>query len=475
MSETALTTGTTTGQTGPGQRGPRPLTRSIGVIGGTLLTLTCMTPASSLFVIVPPLFGSLGTGTALTIALAGLLCVGIALCYGELGTLVPSAGGEYAMLGTLTGRFAGWLAFAVSLVVVMIIPPIMAIGVGAYLSPVVQVSGPVAGGLVLLLATVTGLLNLRANAWITGVFLVVEVVAAAVVAVLGFGHANKPVSVLLQPTAGADLVAPLAIIAGLAVALFVLQGFTTAVYLSEELDNPRRTVSRTVLATLAIGGLVVLVPVVAIILGAPDADTLAAGDLSALVSGWSTPEVGAFISLCIAAAIVNACVVMVIQNSRVLYASARDRAWPEPVNRALGVVSRRFDAPWVATLVVGLPGAALCFVPVATLNGVTGVAVVALYLSVSLAALAVRGRKHRHRPAWRMPLWPAVPIAVSAVLIYVLGVQSVADLLVVGVVLVAAALYWLLYLRPRADTRWIVSLPSDMGATEPGAGSVFPA
>src|SRR4051812_38722629 len=36
------------------------LTRSIGVVGGTLLTLSCLTPASSLFVIVPDSFASLG-------------------------------------------------------------------------------------------------------------------------------------------------------------------------------------------------------------------------------------------------------------------------------------------------------------------------------------------------------------------------------------------------------------------------------
>src|SRR6266487_522149 len=85
---------------------PRPLTRSIGVLGGTLLTLSCLTPASSLFVVVPPLLGQTGTGTVLTIVLAAVLCIGVALCYSELGTLVPSAGGEYAMVGVLAGRFA---------------------------------------------------------------------------------------------------------------------------------------------------------------------------------------------------------------------------------------------------------------------------------------------------------------------------------------------------------------------------------
>ena len=78
---------------------PQKLKRSIGVVGGTLLTLSCVTPASSLFVLVPASFASLGTGTALTLLIAMVLCVGVAWCYSELGTLIPSAGGEYAMAG----------------------------------------------------------------------------------------------------------------------------------------------------------------------------------------------------------------------------------------------------------------------------------------------------------------------------------------------------------------------------------------
>ena len=60
------------------------------------------------------------------------------------------------------------------------------------------------------------------------------------------------------------------VVSGLAIALFITQGFSTAVYLSEEMENPRRNVARTVLATLAISAVVILVPVVAITLGAPD-------------------------------------------------------------------------------------------------------------------------------------------------------------------------------------------------------------
>ncbi|MEV5712461.1 APC family permease [Amycolatopsis mediterranei] len=436
----------------------RTLTRSIGVGGGTLLTLSCVTPASSLFVLVPPLFADLGTGTALAIALAVLLCVGIACCYSELGTLVPSAGGEYAMVTTVANRFAGWLTFVLSFVVILVVPPIIAIGVADYVAAVADIDPSVAGALVMLAGTVMGLLNLRSNAWITGIFLVVELVAVFAVSLLGFTHTTQSPAVLVEPSLGTSGIGLIAVVAGLAVALFVVQGFSTAVYLAEEMREPRRTVARTVFWTLGISAVVILVPVVAITLAVPDTAALAGVDLTALVTGWSGSAAGVAIGLCIAAAIVNAVIVMVIQNSRVLDASARDRAWPAPVSRAMSVVSERFGSPWVATLVTGLSEAVLCFVPVATLSGVTGVAVVALYLSVAATALGARRAAHRKPHVWRMPAWPLVPSLAAAALAYVLVEQSALDLGITAAVLLVSALYWWGYLRRRPG-RWVVTVP----------------
>ena len=444
---------------------PKALKRSIGVVGGTLLTLSCVTPASTLFVVVPDLFGSLGTATALTIAIGSLLCIAVAFCYSELGTLIPSAGGEYAMVSTMAGRLAGWLVFVLSLLVVMIVPPVIAMGTADYLAPVVHLDPAIAGAGVMLLATLAGLLDLRANAWITGIFLVLEVIAAAVVAVLGFAHSERGAgSLVSMQVAGSgghtDTVTAMLVVSGLAIALFVTQGFSTAVYLSEELEHPRRNVARTVLATLAISTVIILVPVVAITMGASDLSTLTGGDISSMVTAWSNSAVGTFVSLCVALAIINAGIVMVIQNSRVLFASARDKAWPEPVNNVFAKLGR-FGSPWVATLAVGVPGALLCFVNLDTLYGVTGVSVTGMYLLVAVAALLSRRGHHKHTPAWRMPLWPAMPILLIAVLAYILSQQETSYLLWTGGITAVATLYWAFYLRPRRETRWLVSLPED--------------
>ncbi|CAM5243289.1 APC family permease [Streptomyces violaceorubidus] len=157
-------------------------------------------------------------------------------------------------------------------------------------------------------------------------------------------------------------------------------------------------------------------------------------------------------SLCVALAIVNAGIVMVIQTTRAV--RLRPRQGLARPGQGLFARLGRFGSPWVATLAVGVPGAALCYVNLDTLYGVTGVSVTAMYLLVAVAALLSRRGAHRHAHAWRMPLWPVVPVLLIAVLAYILTQQEAGHLLLTGSIAAVATLYWALYLRPRRDTCW---------------------
>ncbi|MFD0070575.1 hypothetical protein ACFVJ9_58315, partial [Streptomyces sp. NPDC127574] len=81
--------------------------------------------------------------------------------------------------------------------------------------------------------------------------------------------------------------------------------------------------------------------------------------------------------------------------------------------------------------------------------------------AVAVAALLARRGRHRHTTAWRMPLWPAVPVLLIAVLAYILTQQETVYLVWTGGITAVATLYWAFYLRPRRETRWLVSIPED--------------
>lgn len=437
------------------ERLPRVLT----VFGGVLLTLSCITPGSSLFILVPELVQTQGTGVVLTLVLAAVISVGVALCYGELGTRFPIAGGEYSIVSRVLGRGAGWLTFVLSLGMIFVVPPVIALGTADYLASVVELPVAATGAAVMLVATLIALLDVRSNALVTGTFLAVEVLAAALVAGFGFAHAHRPVSALLTPTipdatGGSSPFTWGVLLTGLAVGMFTFQGFSSAVYLSEELKQPERSVVRTVMWSLVASVLIIGVPTVAVVLGAGSDAELAGADFIAIVDAWGGPVLSTFVGLSVAAAILNAVIVMVLQNARVLYASARDQAWPEPVNRAMTKLHPRWKSPWAATLVAGLPAAALAgLVSSETLVGVTGVIVAGLYLAIAVAAL--RARRMPSTAGWRMPLWPVPAVLTISAIVLALANQTPTDLLLTGAALTLAATYYAAHLRRHPD-QWSI-------------------
>ncbi|HVK28466.1 MAG TPA: APC family permease [Nocardioides sp.] len=437
----------------------RHLTPVLGLAGAVLMTVSCITPTSSLFIIVPEVLASQGSGAVIALLVGVVVSVAVGACYAELGTRTPSSGGEYAMITHALGRTLGWLTFTLTAALLVVIPPIIALGTADYLSSIVTVDRAAAGAAVMVLATFTAILDMRSNAFVTGVFLAIETVAATVVAYLGFTHAERGVGSLFEPHAldesGALSPYTLGVLmAGLAVAMFVVNGFGTASYLAEEIIEPRKNVARAVFLSLFISAVIIVVPTAAVIMGAGSLTDLGQLGFPDFVEGWAGPDVAAAVSVGIAIAIFNAVIVMMVQNGRVIYATGRDRTWPEPVNRALTRMHPRFNTPYVATLVVGGAGALLAYlVDIEALLGVTSVIVSVVFILLAVGALTIRRTPHA---GWHMPLWPLAPVVVIGALGYALLGSAAVDLVITGVIVAVALAYEFLYLRPRRDERFLV-------------------
>jgi len=449
----------------PPQRTERRLSRVLGPGAAVLLVLSCITPASSLFIIVPELLVMQGSGAVLTI-LAGVgISVAVGACYAELGTRTASAGGEYAMVTQTLGKAAGWLTFALAGVLLWVIPPIIALGTADYIADLVTVDRGVAAAIVMLLATATAILDVKANALVTGVFLGLEVLAAVVVTLLGLANLERGPGELVVahvPTAtGAEPFTLAILVSGLAVGTFVVSGFGTAAYLAEEIVDPRRNVARVIFWSLGLGALVILVPTITTVLAVDDLGALATGNFSEFVREWGGDRVAVAVNVGIAIAILNAVIVMVLQNGRVVYASARDRSWPAPVNRALTHLHPRWSTPWLATLVIGIPGAMLAWVvDIEALLGITSVIISVMYIALAIAALRVR-RYVTAAVGWRMPLWPLPPLLVIGGVGYALVGSAGVDVLVTAGILACALAYYACYLARRPAERFVVVDPTD--------------
>lgn len=459
-----------------GERYQQELSRSLRVLGNVMITLSSITPASSVFIIIPAILLGVGTGSFLALLFAALVGVFMAFCWGELCAAYPIAGGDYAVVWHAFKGRAKPLAGPVSMVLfalwidtIVFIPAVIALGTAQYLGVVWTVNTKVAGAVVMLLAAGLAILRVRVNAVLTGVMLGIEMVALAIVTVLGLVHLHGDrIGHLFSGWqignghGGTDAVTFGAVLAITAVAVFAYNGYAAPVNLSEETQGSSRGIARAILWSLVITVLAELVPTTAVLLGAPSLDTVTTGSapMNAFLLATSSSTVNDIVSLGITVAILNAVVAIVIQFGRVLYSSGRDRAWPGPVNRWMSSVSPRFQTPWFATALVGVLGAILCLtVSLDTIITLTGATLVLNYALVAVGAIVGRATGATAGSPYRMPAWPLPPVLAIAALVYITTKQTQKSLVVTGVTMLIGLVYWAVVIWPQKGRAWNLKDP----------------
>ena len=442
----------------------------MGLPGVLFLTLSAATPASSFFVIVPDVLRQAGTGALWAMGGAALVAAAVAQVYAELASAFPYAGGEYAMTARVLGPAAGFAMLAVNAANALLGTAVLALGVAGQLGAAFGSASavPVAIACVAL-ATGLGVLNVRTSAWVTGAFLLVELAALAAVAALGFGHPARGAATFLSaPLAPAPGGLGPVGLGGLgsatAVALFAYDGYGSAVYFAEELKEPRRRVARAVTWALGLVVLTELVPLVGVLLGAPDLPAVLRDGPAALVAARAGTIAGRVLAAAVALAIFNAVIALLLLCARQLYGAARDGAWPAGLSAGLAKVHARFRSPWAATLAAGGLASALCLVPLPLLVLLTGTGVTVIYAGLCVV-LAVGRRTGRTAAAVHRALlfpWATGPAFAALAAVLALDAWESGDgrtsLLVTGGLAGAGALWG--HSRGRSG-RWRPQGPPD--------------
>ncbi|MDH1631644.1 APC family permease [Pseudomonas mosselii] len=431
------------------------LQQRLGVFDVVAITVSAVTPASSVFVIAPFAIQQAGSGAFLSFIMAAALALMFAWCYAELGRAHSSAGGEYVYAKRVFGGLAGYATFLTVLASMLFIPPVLAAGAATYLNNALGTTFDTqAVALVIVVSSYAlGILNIRLNAWITGLFLFCEVAALLVIVTLGFGNASQPVASLLQPQMleqGSLVVAPWALVLGaVGMALFAFNGYGGAVLLAEDMKDRGRTVHRAVLWSLVVVVAIEVVPLAALLVGAPSLQAmLASGDpIGYLLTAHGNETLARLVSAGIFLSVFNAIVAIVIQVGRVVYSSGRDAIWTPTLNRAFTLIHPRWESPWLATLFLAVPSALLSLSgSLEQLTSFTVLLLLLIYLMVAACALCSRVLRRDREHPYRMPLWPLPALlAVSGagwLLVTLLREASLRDLsIILGLLAVSMVLY----------------------------------
>lgn len=446
---------------------PQQLHRTLSVLGNVGITLSGITPAASLYIIAAVAYRQQGSGAFFSLLIAAIIGLGIAPCFAELGSAMPVAGNYYIVARAL-GRPIAFPQLTANIVLTPVVIATLALGSGEYLSALAPgISGRFTAFVLVLLATGIATLTIHVNALVTGLFLAVELCCVAIIAVLGFTHLHQPLHILWQPqlftASGAAPASVAVILAGVVTGLFAYNGYQFPISYSEETKGHPRGIGHAVLWAFAISVVTQIVPFTAGLLGAPSLATLAASDapMAYLVKTLGGEALNAAVTVGLVLAILNACIACLLGTARFLFSSARDGLWPPLVSWHLAAIHSRFRSPWAATLWLGGFSALFCLLSnVMDLVNLFSVYVACEYLVFALAALASRRTQADLPRPWKMPLWPLPPLLALVGVAIVLWQQSASDLLIVGGIYVASALYYTLYLHRQRETKWVLHAPA---------------
>jgi amino acid transporter len=381
------------------------------------ITLAVIGPAASVFAIGSVALGQQGSGAFLAFLIAAVISGCLAVGWAELGALYPTAGGLYGIVARVLGRRAGFLALTLQLALFVIVPSAFALAAGQYLAAVWPAINPRAAALVLLAAaTALAVAGIRFNAAVTAALLALELAAILVVSTLGLANADWSLAgTLVDPRvyAADGQAAPASLrtlLAGVVLGLGAYAGYGGAVIFSEETRGPRRGIAHAVLGALGIAVVAELLAITAALLGAPSQAqlTTAPAPMSYLIRSLGGDRLVTIVTLALVATFFNILLAGLLEYARILYSSARDRAWPAALSRVLGRIHPRIRTPVVATLAIGV--AAL------TLTAIWSVGSSSPAWSGPTACPCGPCRRWWRWPAWPSPsccrpvgIWPSWP------------------------------------------------------------------
>ena len=442
------------------------LSRELTLRQNILITLSAVTPASSVFIIVPAVLLAVGGASVMAMALGGLVALFVGMCYAELSARYPISGGEYTWAARILGKPIGFAVMLLTLVTGVLIVAVIALGTGLYLGVAVSgLSGSGVGLAVIVLSTIVAALRIKTNAWVTGLFLAVELLAITIFTILGFIHISRPISTFWTPAAlgssgmmeGVSLGL---VVSTIAVALFAYNGYGQAVYYAEETKGATKNIGKAIMVSLFVALVVEIVPLMAVVLGTGSLEKLLAdpAPMNYFLIERGGETLNTIVSLGIAIAIINAVIAIIIQMARLLFSASRDGSFPDVIGKPMGSINAKYQTPVVATAVIGIGSVLVgAFVPFSLLILASGASLIVVYAIVAVAALRVRSMGTSHKSAYTMPFWPVPPIIVIVAIIYIAYQGVLADsrpLLIAIGTMVIGVVYYYIFINSRTDSRW---------------------
>ncbi|MCP4601116.1 MAG: amino acid permease [Proteobacteria bacterium] len=405
--------------------------RSLGFFDATMIGVGAMIGAG-IFVLTGIAAGEAGPASLLAFGLNGVVTLITAMAYAELASAIPEAGGGYSFVKKafpdILAFVAGWwLWFAYTAACAL-----YAAGFGSYFMEflaryfpgthgiLISIAGEHAAvlAMVLLAGIAFIALNVR-GAGVTGkienVIVIAKIAVLAVFIIFGIEAIIDDV-----PAAKAEFTPFLpkgfsGVLIAMGLTFIAFEGYDLIATVAEEIKDPSKNIPRAIFVSVAVA-VVIYLCVIVVSLGAVHPDESSAWEFlgkyqeMAIVKAAAQmmPGVGVFlIVLGGVLSTMSALNATILASSRVAFSMARDGWLPGKI----AVIHKQRRTPHVAIAITGViflfTAVAL---PIDALGSAASVMFLLVFAMVNLALVALRRKQPNLKRAFRVPLYPLLPI-----------------------------------------------------------------
>lgn len=356
-----------------------------------------------------------------------LLALAGALCYAELATTFPSAGGDYHFLTKAYGKDVSFFfAWARVLVITTGSIALLAFVFGDYMSRVLSLgthSSTIYAVLVVAALTAVNILGLKESARTQNVMSSLLVLCMLTVIISGFIAPADTSAAAVQPHTPAATPPMAAIATALLFVLFTFGGWNDAAYISSEVKGGNRAIVSVLVIAIGVVTLIYLLFVTAVLTGLGFDGLKATKAVGADVAQRALGTFGEkFVGAVVALAALTSINATLIVTARINYSLGND--WP--VFRFMSHWSAERDAPVAAYLVTSVIAIALVLLAAANKSGVAFMvdytaSVFWFFILLTAVALFVLRFKYPHVPRpFKVPLYPILPMIFIGTCIFLL-------------------------------------------------------
>ena len=406
--------------------------RSLGLFDASMIGIGAMIGAG-IFVLTGIAAGEAGPAALLAFALNGLVTLLTALAYAELASVYPKSGGGYAFITKAfpgpAGFASGWMLWFCYIIACAL----YALGFGSYFwefiqryfpafaNPVLGLAGHHTSTLIMtaLVSIIFILINMRGTA-VTGS--VENIITMAKIIILGIFIAYGLKRIFQIPGVAAASFVPFmpngasGVIIAMGLTFIAFEGYDLIATVAEEIKAPEKTIPRATLISLSVTVFIYLM-ILLVCIGAIQPESgkswqfLGQYQETAIARAAQNfmPSIGVvliiFGGLLSTISALNA---TILASSRVAFSMSRDKMLPTPLSKIHSM--RR--TPHIAIAVTGTIVVAMALLfPIQVIGSAASVMFLLTFTLVNLSLIALRRKFPELKGGFRVPLYPATPIA----------------------------------------------------------------